>query len=253
MVISKSIATWANADEALVPRRGPYVGGGRTGPGLSHADDLDQSPEAVEVVRISRVERKSVGMRGRGDEQVGNAATMETTDPQDCGDDLTIAAGSRGIEGDGVEGRLNLLQASLSTCPFVTGRGEMRPSGQFGKSDGADRRLVGKCGSDGGVIPLDEHGRVEQAEGHLQALIDHAIEVGSEFAEVHVRSRSTESNEVRLRHEFPSWRRNRTELGYRDAIASHDEGFSRGYRVDDLGVVVPQLPLGDRLGHDPPL
>ena len=60
-------------------------------------------------------------MRRGGDEQVGNPATVGTTDRHDGGDDLTVAAGSGGIEGNGVEGRLDLLQASLSTRPFVTG------------------------------------------------------------------------------------------------------------------------------------
>ena len=75
---------------------------------ISHTDDFDQSPEAVEVVRISRVERQPVGMRRGGDEQVGNAATMGTTDRQDRGDDLTVTTGSGGVERDGVEGRLHL-------------------------------------------------------------------------------------------------------------------------------------------------
>ena len=84
-------------------------------------------------------------MRRGGDEQVGNAAAMGTTDRQDRGDDLTVTTGCMGIERDGVEGRLDLLQASLSTRPFVTGRSKMRPGGQFGKSDGADSGLAGSA------------------------------------------------------------------------------------------------------------
>jgi len=189
-------------------------------------------------------------MRRGGDEQVGNSATMGTTDRQDRGDDLTVTTGSRGIEGDSVEGRFDLLQASLSTRPLVTGRGEMRSGSQFGKGDGADSGLVGECRSDGGVIPIDDHGRVEQADGHLQVLIDDAIEVGPEVAEVNMRAGSPQSNEVRLCDEFPSGRRNRTELGHRNAIARHDEGFPGGHRVDHLGIVVAQLPLRDGLGHE---
>ena len=164
-------------------------------------------------------------------------------------DDLAVTTGSRGVERDGVEGRLDLLQASLSTCPLVTGRGEMRPGGQFGKGDGADGGLVGKRRSDGGVIPIDDHGGVEQADGHLQALIDDAIEVGPELAEVNMRAGSSESNEARPRDESASGRRNRTELGHGNAIARHDEGFPGGHRVDHPGIVVAQLPLRDGLGH----
>jgi len=147
------------------------------------------------------------------------------------------------------EGRLDLLQASLSTRPLVTGRGEMRPGGQFGKGDGADRGLVGERRSDGGVIPIDEHRRVEQADRHLQALIDDAIEVGPELAEVNMRAGSSESDEVRPGDEPPSGWRDGAELGHRDAIAGHDEGLAGGHRVHHLGVVVAQLPLRDGPGH----
>lgn len=48
-------------------------------------------------------------MRGGGDKQVGNAATVGTTHLHDCGDDLTVATSRGGIERDGVERRLDLL------------------------------------------------------------------------------------------------------------------------------------------------
>ncbi len=117
------------------PRNRPSRAGTPTGP-TSDADDLDQSPEAVEVVRVPRVEREPVGVRRRGDEQVGNPATVGTTDRHDGGDDLTVATGSCAIESNGVEGRLHLLRASSSTRPFVNGRGEMRSGGQFGQGIG---------------------------------------------------------------------------------------------------------------------
>lgn len=84
-------------------------------------------------------------MRRSGDQQVGNAATVGTTHLEDRGNDLTVAAGSGGIEGDGGEGRLDLLQASLPASSFATGRGEMRPGGQFGESDRADGASSGSA------------------------------------------------------------------------------------------------------------
>jgi hypothetical protein len=174
---------------------------------------------------------------------------MGTADLLHRGDYLTVTTGSGGVERDGVEGRLDLLQTSLSTRPLVTGRGEVRPGGQLGKGDGADGGLVGECRCDGGVIPLDDHGGVEQAGGHLQTLRDDPIEVGPELAEVNMRAGSAESDEVRPPDESPSGWRNWTELGHRNAIARHDEGLSGGHRVDHPGIVVAQLPLRDLLGH----
>jgi len=59
-------------------------------------------------------------MRRSGDQQIGNSATVGTTDRQDPGDDLAVAAGSGGVEDDGVKARLDLLQASLPASSFVT-------------------------------------------------------------------------------------------------------------------------------------
>jgi len=114
----------------------------------------------------------------------------------------------------------------------------MRPGGQFGKGDRADRGLVGERRRNGGVIPIDDHGGVEQTDGHLQALIDDAIEIGPEFGEVDMRSGGCESNELCPGDKSPSGRLNRPEFGHRDAIARHDKGLPGGHSVDHLGVVV---------------
>lgn len=42
----------------------------------SDADDVDEIAESGEVVGISGVERQAVGVRGGGDEQVGNTPSM---------------------------------------------------------------------------------------------------------------------------------------------------------------------------------
>ena len=42
----------------------------------SDADDVDESAESGEVVGISGVEREAVGVRGGGDEQVGETPSM---------------------------------------------------------------------------------------------------------------------------------------------------------------------------------
>ena len=42
----------------------------------SDADDVDEIAEAGEVVGISGVERQAVGVRGGGDEQVGNTPSV---------------------------------------------------------------------------------------------------------------------------------------------------------------------------------
>ena len=42
---------------------------------------------------------------------------------------------------------------------------------------------------------------------------------------------------------------NRTKLGHRLAVTRDDERFTGRHGVDHLGVLVTQVPLGDRLGH----
>jgi hypothetical protein len=121
---------------------------------------------------------------------------------------------------------------------FVTPPGETRPSGQLGKSDRADRCLVGKRGGNGGVIPVDDDGRVEQTDGHLEILIDDVIEVGLEVGKVDMRSNGAESHELFPGDEPAAGPLDRPELGHWDAISRHDEGLPRCHRVDDLCVVV---------------
>ena len=72
----------------------------------------------------------------------------------------------------------------------------MRTGRQFGEGDGTDRGFVGELRGDGWVIPIDDHRRVEQPDGHLEALIDDAIEVGPECAEVDMWSASSERSEL---------------------------------------------------------
>ena len=215
----------------------------------SDSDDLHEGPQASEIVRVARVERQSVRMGRRGDEQVSDTAPVGATGLDDGGDDLAVAASSGNVEGNRFEGRLELLESSLSARTFGGCRGEMWTGGQLGKGDRTDRRLLGERGSDIGVVPVDDHGRVQQSGGHLQALVDDAIEVGSELREVDVRSRGRERHEVGLRHEAPTRPSDRAELGHRDAIAGDDERLPGGNRVDHLCVVVAQFALGNGLGH----
>lgn len=75
----------------------------------SHADDPDQTLQAGEVVRVPRVELQPVGMGGRGDEQVGDASPMRAAALDHGRDQQAIAACRGDIEGNRVEGRLELL------------------------------------------------------------------------------------------------------------------------------------------------
>ncbi len=50
--------------------------------------------------------------------------------------DLTKAPGSDDVERQGIEERLDLLQAYLASCPLQGITGQVRPSGQLGKGDG---------------------------------------------------------------------------------------------------------------------
>lgn len=53
---------------------------------------------------------------------------------------------------------------------------------QFSGGDCRDRDLGGQCGDYRGVMPIDDHRRVEKTGGHLETLIDRVVELGSKPA-----------------------------------------------------------------------
>ena len=82
-----------------------------------------------------------------------------------------------------------------------------------------------------------------------EALIDEAIEVGPERAEIDMWPGSSERKEICLGDELPPDRRDRTELGHRHTMTRDDKGLPGDHCVDHLRVVIAQLPLCDGLGH----
>src|SRR5579875_1712149 len=215
----------------------------------SNSDDFDEPTESTQGVRVSGVEGQPVGVGGGGDEQVSDTAAGGTARLGDGGDNLAVTASSGGVEWEGFEGGLDLLEASLTSCSFVAGRGQMRAGGQLGQGDRTDRSLVGEGGGDVGGVPVDHHRRVEKSCRHLQALIDDAIEVGPELGGGKVWPGGSEGQELGLGHEGAMRPPNWPELGHRYAVAGNEEGLSGGDLVDHPCVVVPELALGDGLGH----
>jgi len=126
----------------------------------------------------------------------------------------------------------------------------MSPGGQLGKSDRGDCGLVGKSRGNGGIVPFDDDGRVEQSDGHLEFLVDVSIEIGPEVGKVDTGSGSAESREFFPGDELTTGSFDRPEFGHRDTIARHDEGFPGGHRGDDLCIVVAQLSLSDDAAHE---
>ena len=85
-------------------------------------------------------------MGGRGNKQVCDASSVRSTGIGNCSDHLSVAAGCGGVEGKGLEGGFDLLQAGLTTSTLGRSRGQMGAGRKFGKSDRANRGLLGQGG-----------------------------------------------------------------------------------------------------------
>ena len=125
----------------------------------------------------------------------------------------------------------------------------MRPGSQLGERDRGYGSRVGERSGDGWIVPVDDDGGIKQS-GHLQPLFDCAIEIEAELLGIDMWPGSGERHKFRLRDETPAHPLDRSQLGNRNTVASHDETLACGDSVDDPRVVVAQLALGDRSCHD---
>ena len=122
---------------------------------------MDEIAEPHEIFRVSGVERQAVGVRGGGDEQVGKPPSMRPARLRYGGHDLSIAPSRGGIEGKWLEGRLYLLETSLTACALGPGVSEVGPSSQLGEGDRAHSDLFWKGGSNRRIVPVDDNRGVE--------------------------------------------------------------------------------------------
>jgi hypothetical protein len=186
---------------------------------------------------------------GGCDEQAREAATVGASGVGNGGDHFTKTSRGSDIERDWVEGCLNLLEASLATGTLGARQSETGPRSQFSQRDRADRGFVRERSGDARVVPINDHGRIEQSGRHLQALVDDAVEIILKLLEVDVRTIGRDCQDVTLRYETPTRASNWSELCNGNTVAGNDERLTGHHGIDDVSVIVSQLSLGNGLSH----
>jgi hypothetical protein len=80
-------------------------------------------------------------------------------------------------------------------------------------------------------------------------LVDSSIEIGSESISIDMWPSGGKGQKLGPRHKGSARRLDWAKLCDRDAVASDDEALTADHGFDHLGIVVPELSLGNGLCH----
>ena len=174
-IIAKGTARWAGL-LPQIPRPRCHQRRG------SDADDADQACQPGEVPGVARVEIQIIGMRCRGDQQIGESATRPSSFVDHSSDDKPIAACGCRVEGNRLGAASQPPATAFGAWPPRSGRPRAGAGGQLGSGDGGNRDLVGQGGGNGGVVPVDHDRGSSRPEVMSPGLVDGPVEIPAESA-----------------------------------------------------------------------